>query len=700
MKFNLYPSILSGLAEDTFLVFQKSSAAVKQIALITLGMPIRNIATLKAVPVSLLSDGVLVKVSGYDTPGDGGGGNFIYDADSTETVNLGTVFAPNSGSGRYIRTFSGDIDVGWFGAKGDGLTDDTAAIQSAIDFCGEGKAVYLPVRGVPTGGVIPGRYMISTSLIAKKGPTNGGAWGTLILKGDASAAVDDILSSKNYGSTIMFSTVAANTPVLSIDATRSVIVSDLNIAGSVSKISGSVGVRLVNRNQVSRFVRVNFDGWDQCAQIGDPAALVGTSGNNDETVFDNCRFGGFSNVGIANYGVESYLQTATDCKFDSDTAYRCYSDTDGTAMTALKAFRCDFNGSVIVDVVSREAGQALYGRDVIVLDSCIAEPGSIAASVPYLCIFKTNAASAVNPLGFTARNCIFSAGDGAGLYTDPSFALIKYKGRGPFVFENNICGAPGRMVFDLAFFGSGHNDAAGRIVDNYFTTARLYIRKAVDDLQPLPILIRDNLYGAEAKHNLSDPFLGPYLVSVPDAEVYGVKRAGIRDPLDTETWLEGSTYIKIMADSPTDHYCWSPGTVGTIVGVTATVATGATTATIDGGAIAEQRKIYPGCLIAIGAANALRVRDVIGTTIYLQSAYGGATQSGQALSFFAPVFRRFQQNAFAAPATGTWSRGDSARNALPAEAGAPGSAYTVQGWNCTSSGTPGTWLEMRVLTGN
>ena len=54
----------------------------------------------------------------------------------------------------------------------------------------------------------------------------------------------------------------------------------------------------------------------------------------------------------------------------------------------------------------------------------------------------------------------------------------------------------------------------------------------------------------------------------------------------------------------------------------------------------------------------------------------------------------------AAPTTGTWAQGDTCRNTSPSEAGAVGSKYVVIGWVCTASGSPGTWLAMRVLTGN
>lgn len=53
-----------------------------------------------------------------------------------------------------------------------------------------------------------------------------------------------------------------------------------------------------------------------------------------------------------------------------------------------------------------------------------------------------------------------------------------------------------------------------------------------------------------------------------------------------------------------------------------------------------------------------------------------------------------------APTTGTHAKGDQVRNSNPSEAGSASSKYVVIGWICTVGGTPGTWLEMRVLTGN
>lgn len=60
----------------------------------------------------------------------------------------------------------------------------------------------------------------------------------------------------------------------------------------------------------------------------------------------------------------------------------------------------------------------------------------------------------------------------------------------------------------------------------------------------------------------------------------------------------------------------------------------------------------------------------------------------------------FHQAATAAPTTGAWSQGDFVLNSAPAELGAASSKYIIHGWRCTVSGTPGTWVQCRFLTGN
>jgi hypothetical protein len=91
-----------------------------------------SIASLRGLNVP--SGQASVVVEGYSASGDGGGGTFVWDAASSAADDSGTVILPTgyAGAGRWRRLYSGEVFVRWFGAKGDGATNDSAAIQAAI----------------------------------------------------------------------------------------------------------------------------------------------------------------------------------------------------------------------------------------------------------------------------------------------------------------------------------------------------------------------------------------------------------------------------------------------------------------------------------------------------------------------------------------------------------------------------------------
>jgi hypothetical protein len=77
------------------------------------------------------------------------GGTFVYDATKSAENNGGTVFAG------WVRQYSGAVNVKWFGAVGDGVTDDTVAIQMAINYAiSLGTSCYIPA----------GEYIVSSTL--------------------------------------------------------------------------------------------------------------------------------------------------------------------------------------------------------------------------------------------------------------------------------------------------------------------------------------------------------------------------------------------------------------------------------------------------------------------------------------------------------------------------------------------------------
>lgn len=101
-------------------------------------------------------------VSGYYLPHDGGGGAYQYDpADTTTADNNGTVIVGADG-GRWKLGQSTAISFKQFGAKFDGTTDDTTAINACIAGAGPGVLYAPPGTCITQGGhtLLTGQYIV------------------------------------------------------------------------------------------------------------------------------------------------------------------------------------------------------------------------------------------------------------------------------------------------------------------------------------------------------------------------------------------------------------------------------------------------------------------------------------------------------------------------------------------------------------
>lgn len=133
---------------------------------------VNRLTELKALPVPTSPYTTLVNMTGYYNQNDGGGGWFYWAPSGIGTDDACTIIQPASAppTGRWIRILpagSSQYNVKWCGAKGDGSTNDTAAITTAT-------ALAVAVKGTLYFPAVPISYVGQISADSVKGLTIAG----------------------------------------------------------------------------------------------------------------------------------------------------------------------------------------------------------------------------------------------------------------------------------------------------------------------------------------------------------------------------------------------------------------------------------------------------------------------------------------------------------------------------------------------
>jgi hypothetical protein len=276
--------------------------------------------------------GQVIDVVGFSSVQDGGEGQFYWNPTSTTTADGGLVFGA-AATGRWIRRTDAQSrrNVKWWGAKGDTATDDTAAIQLAINAATALKSeIFFPA----------GKYLISSTLVVagsglrftgEAGSTTGDM-GTYLQWNYTAATADDggtrtlmqvtgqdvifrhivfynsVNGDVNYRKKIAQNGVAIGVfSGQTFVATRGIVFEDCKFSGFRNGV-------ILDRDGVSagtldflKFVRCAWQTHDRCVYVhgGQPLGMN----------FLHCSFSGVDPTGGGRepYGTGFYLDSSSGC---------------------------------------------------------------------------------------------------------------------------------------------------------------------------------------------------------------------------------------------------------------------------------------------------------------------------------------------------------------------------------------------------
>ena len=209
-------------------------------------------------------DGDIVQVTA-----DGIGGLFKYDSSFSATDDGGVV------KDGWVRQYDGDANIKWWEVKGDGVTDDTAAVQTAFDWADD-STLYIP----------EGEYVLTNTVWITGSPT------TIPTK---------FISKKIYGSgsgyneliqTKFIATTIVDKPIFAISAGRNVHIQGISVQGG--NIEPNV-LGLNNSSDPADYVTIGFrtDRYSpQCGFAIDPnnGATPPTGGGYSGMTYQNAGY--------------------------------------------------------------------------------------------------------------------------------------------------------------------------------------------------------------------------------------------------------------------------------------------------------------------------------------------------------------------------------------------------------------------------
>lgn len=301
------------------------SKGTKTVALVAAGEWFESVDAIRGAPVTATTAdalaGLPVRAAALLTLA-GREGLFVFDpGDLSEKVTAdprqGLYVAPISdatgASGAWVRQYSGALNVKWFGASGDGVTDDTAAIQAALNLAARlKKALFFPA----------GTYICASSLSIQN---------TASINFDGLIVFGESPTINSAGTEIRFTATSGVQLLVAAESAASAFINRVIIRDITLKSNGGTATLL----RLQRVLDVALDNVYLYGAVGASETLV--DGNEWVIVsFNRCYFRS-AGTGVKIVSIAGYTDFANVVGFRGCTFANLTTSTDfslaGRALT-------------------------------------------------------------------------------------------------------------------------------------------------------------------------------------------------------------------------------------------------------------------------------------------------------------------------------------------------------------------------------
>lgn len=291
------------------------------------------------------------------------GGLFYWDNTSVETDNGATVVKEaGTTTGRWKRILGGYLNPKWFGAVGDGVADDTAAINAAITTA---KTI-----GRPTQIFLNGSFKISSTIVVDQSNISivgaGGDYYHDVGTAGANARAKLIWAGATNGTMMQFvSPVGASNQKQNGGGVSDVFFNCANIA--------DIGLQILSWNS-GEFRNLNFLNPKVAAIDMGVVATLGEARDPQANRFSQISSRHYETTGgtggllrlrgdaTANASLNIFEQL--DCQFSNGTAY-LFQNSDNNFVSRARAVRASGTGNAVVFEGSNAAANQVARGNVL-----------------------------------------------------------------------------------------------------------------------------------------------------------------------------------------------------------------------------------------------------------------------------------------------------------------------------------------------